>query len=102
TTLDVTPADLGLKFEPVRLPLDGNRLAGWGVPSEIPGASPPLFLHGNPGNVSANADQVRRLAGGTGLNIFIFDYRGYGESTGGPPRERLLSGGLEGAPRHLC
>lgn len=26
-TLDVTPADLGLKFEPTRLPLNGDRLA---------------------------------------------------------------------------
>jgi uncharacterized protein len=101
TTLDVTPADLGLKFEPVRLPLDGNRLAGWWVPSEIPDASTLLYLHGNAGNVSANADQVRRLAGGTGLNIFIFDYRGYGESTGGPPRERLVYEDAERAWTYL-
>jgi len=100
TTLDVTPADLGLKFEPVRLPLDGNRLAGWWVPSEIPDALTLLYLHGNAGNVSANADQVRRLAG-TGLNIFIFDYRGYGESTGGPPRERLVYEDAERAWTYL-
>src|SRR5688572_1199852 len=99
-TLDVTPADLGLTFEPVRVPLNSDRLAGWWVPSKIPGAATLLYLHGNAGNVSANADQVRRLAG-TGLNIFIFDYRGYGESTGGPPRERLVYEDAERAWTYL-
>ena len=89
-TLSVTPADLGLTFDAVRLPLNGDRLAGWWVPSKLPNAATLLYLHGNAGNVSANADQVRRLAD-TGLSIFIFDYRGYGESTGGPPRERLAT-----------
>jgi fermentation-respiration switch protein FrsA (DUF1100 family) len=99
-TLDVTPADLGLKFEPVRLALNGDRLAGWWVPSKIPHAPALLYLHGNAGNVSANVDQVRRLAG-TGLSIFIFDYRGYGESTGGPPRKRLISEDAERAWTYL-
>jgi uncharacterized protein len=99
-TLDVTPADLGLKFDAVQLPLNADRLAGWWVPSKIPHATTLLYLHGNAGNVSANADQVGRLAV-TGLNIFIFDYRGYGESTGGPPRERLLYEDAERAWTYL-
>jgi uncharacterized protein len=99
-TLDATPADLGLKFEAVRLPLNGDQLAGWWVPSKLPHAPTLLYLHGNAGNVSANVDQVRRLAG-TGLSIFIFDYRGYGESTGGPPRKRLISEDAERAWTYL-
>ena len=59
-----------------------------------------LYLHGNAGNVSANVDQVRRLAS-TGLSIFIFDYRGYGESTGGPPRKRLIYEDAERAWTYL-
>ena len=98
--LGVTPADLGLKFEVVRLPLNGDWLAGWWLPSKIPHAATLLYLHGNAGNVSANADQVRRLAG-TGLSIFIFDYRGYGQSTGGPPRERLVYEDAERAWTYL-
>jgi hypothetical protein len=39
--------------------------------------------------VAANVHQVVRLRK-TGLNIFIFDYSGYGQSTGGPPREKVL------------
>ena len=99
-TLGATPADLGLSFEPVRLALDGDQLAGWWVPSKIPHAPTLLYLHGNAGNVSANVDHVRRLAG-TGLSIFIFDYRGYGESTGGPPRKRLLTEDAERAWAYL-
>ena len=99
-TVDVTPADLGLAFEPVRLPLGADSLAGWWVPSKIPHAATLLYLHGNAGNVSANADQVQRLAR-TGLSIFIFDYRGYGESTGGPPRERLVYEDAERAWTYL-
>jgi len=99
-TVDRTPADLGLKFEPVRLALNGDQLAGWWVPAKIPGAPTLLYLHGNAGNMSANVDQVRRLAG-AGLDIFIFDYRGYGESTGGPPRARLISEDVERAWTYL-
>ena len=51
--------------------------------------------------MSANADQVGRLAD-TGLNIFIFDYRGYGESTGGPPRERSSTRMRNGAWPYLA
>jgi len=99
-TLDVTPADLGLKFEAVQLPLNGDRLAGWWVPSTIPHAATLLYMHGNAGNMSANAGRVRRLAS-TGLSVFIFDYRGYGESTGGPPRKRLIDEDAERAWTYL-
>jgi len=98
--IDVTPANFGLTFDAITLPLNGDRLAGWWVPSRIPHTATLLYLHGNAGNVSANADQVRRLAS-TGLNIFIFDYRGYGDSTGGPPRKRLLSEDAERAWTYL-
>jgi fermentation-respiration switch protein FrsA (DUF1100 family) len=98
--IDVTPANFGLAFDSVTLPLSGDRLAGWWVPSKIPHPATLLYLHGNAGNVSVNADQVRRLAS-TGLNIFIFDYRGYGDSTGGPPRERLVYEDAERAWTYL-
>src|SRR6266849_4222342 len=32
--VDVTPGDLGVKFNNVTLPLKGDQLAGWWVPSE--------------------------------------------------------------------
>ncbi len=99
-TVDVTPADLGVTFDKVSLPLDGDRLAGWWIPAESPGAKTLLYLHGNAANVAANADHALRLRS-TGLNVFIFDYRGYGESTGGPPREKLLYKDAERAWMYL-
>jgi fermentation-respiration switch protein FrsA (DUF1100 family) len=59
-----------------------------------------LYLHGNARNVGANVHQVLRLRR-TGLNVFIFDYRGYGQSTGGPPRETLLYEDAERAWKYL-
>src|SRR5215469_190826 len=87
--VDATPADSGVKFEEVTLPLKGDNLSGWWVPSEKLGARTLLFLHGNAGNVATNVDQVLRLRS-TGLNVFIIDYRGYGHSSGGPPRAKLV------------
>ncbi len=89
--VDVTPGDLGVKFDKVTLPLTGDQLAGWWVP---------LYLHGNAANVAANVHHVLRLRS-TGLNVFIFDYRGYGDSTGGPPREKLLYEDAERAWKYL-
>jgi alpha-beta hydrolase superfamily lysophospholipase len=87
--VDTTPLNSGVKFDDVRLPLQGDQLAGWWVPSEDLHSGTLLYLHGNAANVAANLDHVLRLRS-AGLNVFIIDYRGYGSSTGGPPREKLL------------
>ena len=57
-------------------------------------------MHGNANNVSANAGQVVKFHH-AGLNVFIIDYRGYGESTGGPPRETLVRADAERAWAYL-
>src|SRR5689334_11796719 len=87
--VETTPADSGMKFAEVMLPLKGDSLSGWWIPSDEPGARTLLYLHGNAGNMGVNVDQVLRLRS-TGLNIFIIDYRGYGNSSGGPPRAKLV------------
>jgi alpha-beta hydrolase superfamily lysophospholipase len=99
-TVDATPADFGAPFEPVDLPLGGDRLAGWWLPAEAPRARTLLYLHGNAGNIGVNASHAVRLRN-AGLNVFIFDYRGYGDSTGGPPRERLACEDAERAWTYL-
>ncbi len=80
-TLDQTPADWGLAYEEVFLDTeDGVRLHGWYIPRH--GSKQTLlFFHGNAGNIShrsASVEIFHRL----GLNVFIFDYRGYGMSQG--------------------
>jgi uncharacterized protein len=98
--VDVTPADSGVTFAKVALPIGGGQLAGWWVPAESPQTATLLYLHGNANNVGANVKQVVDFYN-AGLNVFIFDYRGYGESTGGPPREKLMYEDADRAWRYL-
>ncbi len=61
---------------------DGVKLHGWYVPHEKAEASF-LFYHGNAGNLSHRTENVFFLHH-LKLNVFIFDYRGYGKSEGDP------------------
>jgi fermentation-respiration switch protein FrsA (DUF1100 family) len=84
--VDATPADIGLTFEAVRLrTTDGETLDGWFIPAPQARGTL-LYLHGNGGNIGHRLDPIavfHRL----GLNVLIFDYRGYGASTGKPSEE---------------
>jgi hypothetical protein len=78
-----TPADAGLAYETVRLrTADGINLHGWYIPVATPRGTL-LFFHGNAGNISHRLDSLR-IFHGLGLNVLIFDYRGYGQSEGNP------------------
>jgi fermentation-respiration switch protein FrsA (DUF1100 family) len=81
-----SPEELGLGFEEVTLTTsDGVKLNGWYIPS--PKAEfTVLFLHGNGGNIMHRLDSIQ-LFYNLGLNCFIFDYRGYGKSTGKPTEQ---------------
>ena len=80
-TLEVTPRHVGFAFEDVTFETsDGLLLHGWYVPAENRRGTV-LFMHGNAGNISHRLDSIavfREL----GLDTFIFDYRGYGQSEG--------------------
>jgi len=64
---------------------DGTKLCGWFVPAQGGAAetlAPTLlFVHGNAGNMNWHWGFVEDLPR-AGFNLFIFDYRGYGESEG--------------------
>ena len=76
-----TPADIGIDFEPVTFQAsDSTQLHGWFLPANT--ASPVvLFCMGNYGNMSYRLQNLA-LIHELGLNVFIFDYRGYGLSSG--------------------
>ena len=80
-TLEITPRYFGFEFDDVTLTTsDGLSLHGWYVHAENPRGTV-LFMHGNAGNISHRLDSIavfREL----GLDTFIFDYRGYGQSEG--------------------
>ena len=81
-----TPDELGLDFEKVMLKTaDGVQLSSWFVPAEDSGLTV-LFCHGNGGNMMHRLDSINIL-NKLGLNCFIFDYRGYGDSQGKPSEE---------------
>lgn len=81
--LDAYPDRLGLSYETVEIETaDGERLHGWWIPHPSPRASL-LFSHGNAGNISHRLESVQ-IFHELGLDVLIYDYRGYGRSTGRP------------------
>jgi hypothetical protein len=78
-----TPAGIGLDFEDLTLETgDGVAIAAWYVPHPTAKGSV-IFCHGNAGNISDRVDSINALHR-MGLNVLIFDYRGYGRSEGRP------------------
>ena len=76
-----TPADYGLRFEDVSFAAaDGISLHGWFIHGRTDVTW--LWFHGNAGNISDRLDNIAVLHDRLGVNIFIFDYRGYGRSEG--------------------
>jgi hypothetical protein len=88
--LHATGAELGRPFEDVYFrAADGVELNGWFFPSDTNSTRSSqvvLYCHGNGGNISYRLDMVHALVS-TGVNVFLFDYRGYGRSRGHPSEE---------------
>jgi fermentation-respiration switch protein FrsA (DUF1100 family) len=83
-----TPADAGLPYRELAFnTADGERLYGWWITtSRSPPAGHVLFCHGNGGNIGDRLIDAQLLTG-AGFNLLLFDYRGYGRSTGRPDEE---------------
>ena len=90
TELLYTPNNAGLEYEDVRIQTsDGLTLHGWFIPGDtemVPNATW-LWFHGNGGNNGYRIGELALAHHLTGANLFIFDYRGYGESEGSPPEQ---------------
>ena len=89
--LEVTPAALGLRHQEVTLVTsDDHRLHAWFLPSPIghvePGAEryTVLMCHGNAGNISHRLDRTLLMHTNLGTDVLLFDYRGFGQSSGRP------------------
>ncbi len=82
-TLEATPAVIGMDYEELTFSTtDGEQLHAWFIPHPQARATL-LFAHGNAGNISHRLDSIQ-VFHDLGLNVLIFDYRGYGQSTGKP------------------
>jgi len=83
-TLVGTPADAGLTYEDVELTTDdGQRLHGWWIERRAPARGHVLLCHGNAGNIGDRVAHAGVLTA-AGLDVLLFDPRGYGASTGRP------------------
>lgn len=98
--LVTTPDKEGLGYQTASFEAwDGVKLSGWFMPAdEAKGVV--LFFHGNAGNISHRIHYARFFHR-MGLSVFLFDYRGYGES-GGRPSEQGTYYDAEAALRYLA
>ena len=89
--IEETPSQYGMKFEEVLFRTqDQVELKAWYVFSNSGKESPFVFLlsHGNGGNIGHRLEKISILRE-LGVDIFIYDYRGYGHSQGSPSERGL-------------
>ena len=80
------PSQFGLTYEDISfVASDGVELHGWFVPGRS--SLTLLWFHGNAGNISHRLNNLRLLHNELEVNVFIFDYRGYGRSQGEPSEQ---------------
>jgi fermentation-respiration switch protein FrsA (DUF1100 family) len=77
---------------------DGELLYGWYCRAENPIASG-IFCHGNTGNLTTSAEVIPHLLD-AGFSVLLFDYRGFGKSTGRPSLGGVVSDGITAARFH--
>jgi fermentation-respiration switch protein FrsA (DUF1100 family) len=103
-TIETTPADLGMPYEDVWLPVQlsqrSERIHGWWIPASSEAAGVLLYLHGNGMNIGANVGHAKRFHQ-LGLSVLLIDYRGYGRSEGGFPTEQQVYQDAEASWRYL-
>lgn len=93
STVAQTPAAAGLPFEPIGFATTDSglpQLNGWWIPAAADARFSRytiLSLHGQNGNLGNTVGHLAQLHK-AGVNVFAFDYRGYGQSKFVHPSER--------------
>ncbi|MCX8065651.1 MAG: alpha/beta hydrolase [Candidatus Hydrogenedentes bacterium] len=81
------PDYYGWKFEEVVLDVSGFQTYGWFIPPEREAIGYILFSHGNAGNIADRLESVN-IFRKMDLGVLVYDYGGYGKSTGRPSEKR--------------
>ena len=85
--IEQKPSDFGLDYEELWLPVDNEteQVHAWSIPAapENDTGRWILFCHGNAGNIGDRLPVIEILHR-LGFSTLIFDYRGFGRSTGRP------------------
>lgn len=80
-----------------------TQLDGWWIPADAGSrwsAATVLYLHGGAGSLSNYVEDLDALHT-LGVNVFAFDYRGYGKSVGPHPNERRMGEDADAAWSYL-
>ncbi len=86
TNINTNPNSVGLEYQSIIFESnDKTKLHAWYIPKKD-AKTTILFLHGNAGNISHRLSSIE-LFNSLGMNVFIFDYRGYGLSEGSPSEQ---------------
>ncbi len=84
---EATPADVGLDCRELTIETDdGERLHAWWLAVEAATLGHVLLCHGNAGNIGDRVVHAALLTA-VGFDVLLFDYRGYGRSSGKPSEE---------------
>ncbi len=84
------PSQFGLKYEDVYFSAGtGVKLHGWYVKGSTDNTV--LWLHGNAGNISDRVEILVSMTRSLGVSSLLFDFRGYGRSTGKPSEKGLYA-----------
>jgi len=88
-----TPRDAGLEFEDLTLTtLDGEQLHAWFLPARGEARGALLVSHGNAGTIEDRLD-IARFFVESRVSVLLYDYRGYGRSTGSPSEQGTYADG---------
>lgn len=82
-----TPRSAGLDYSELSIETDdGEQLGGWWIGARTRPLGHVLLCHGNAGNIG---DRVLHadLLSAAGFDVLLFDYRGYGHSSGRPSEQ---------------
>ena len=71
---------------------DGIKLHGWFIPHPTPKQAI-LYCHGNGEDVSSVGELAAMLSESLQASVFVFDYRGYGQSEGRPNEDGCIADG---------
>ncbi len=84
-----TPESLHWPYEEVWFDVSGGRTHGWWLPLENARGAV-LFSHGSGKNISHYLDDAQYFRD-NGFSVLLYDYGGYGESTGNPSEDRCYT-----------
>jgi fermentation-respiration switch protein FrsA (DUF1100 family) len=85
-TIFFTPNNIYLKYEEINYKTSDNHLINsWLIPADS-SKYIVIFCHGNAGNISNRLESIQ-IFNRLSLDVFIFDYRGFGKSKGTPDEE---------------